>query len=419
MKSKHRARQVPKTSANPATAATGNPAAAAGLALDFQDTARAFVDKTDTALRKAVWLFRLMNSPLLVQAGAAAGMVASRLRISLIDKLIRDTIFEQFCGGTTLLGSSDTILRLHRHGVQTVLDYGAEGKTSESDFNFTMNENIRAIEFSSQIKGISTISTKVTGLARFDLLEKVSNGELMSQQEKDEFHNVVKRLDHICHSARNAGVRLFIDAEESWIQPAIDKLANHMMKRYNRGQVVVYNTFQLYRTDRLAFLMESHDKARAGGYWLGAKLVRGAYMDKERDRAQAMGYPSPIQPTKTATDEDFNLALRFCVDNHRHIACCNASHNAESNYLLASLVQRKGIPRDHPHILFSQLYGMSDNITFNLAAAGFNASKYVVYGQVHEVIPYLIRRTRENTSVTGDLSRELQLLLTEVRRRGL
>jgi proline dehydrogenase len=388
-------------------------------ALDFSNTEHAFVDKSNPELRKAVWLFKLMNNPALVSAGASLAMMAVNLRLPFFETLVRKSIFEQFCGGTSLLNAGESIRRLHKYSVQTVLDYGAEGKERESDFNHTMAENMRAIDFSSQVSGVTTISTKVTGLARFALLERVSSGEALTQKEKDEFQNVVKRVDSICHAARNAGVRLFIDAEESWIQPAIDKIANQMMKRYNREGVVVYNTFQLYRSDRLAFLMESFDRARRDGYMLGAKLVRGAYMDKERKRAEELGNPSPIQPNKAAADQDYNLALRFCIDNYTSIACCNASHNMESNSLMASLIDQKGLQRNHPHLMFCQLYGMSDNITFNLAAAGYNVAKYVVYGQVRDVVPYLIRRTRENTSITGDLSRELQLHLQEARRRGL
>jgi proline dehydrogenase len=212
---------------------------------------------------------------------------------------------------------------------------------------------------------------------------------------------------------------VFIDAEESWIQDAIDHIANQMMKRYNKEKVVVYNTFQLYRTDRLAYLMSSFDRAQKEGYLLGAKLVRGAYMDKERKRAEEMGYPSPIQPTKEATDHDFNLALQFCIENYEKIACCNASHNANSARLMANLIVQRNIPRRHLHLLFCQLFGMSDNLTFNLAQAGFKVAKYVVYGQVREVIPYLIRRTKENTSVTGDMSRELGFYVKEAKRRGI
>jgi proline dehydrogenase len=282
-----------------------------------------------------------------------------------------------------------------------------------------MVENIRAIEFASKNPGIPVVSTKITGLARKGLLESIGKSDQLSQEERIEYKNVLKRVDSICHNAARLSVGVFIDAEETWMQNAIDHIANQMMKRYNKEKVVVYNTFQLYRTDRLKYLMNAFSQAQKDDYLLGAKLVRGAYMDKERLRAAEMGYPSPIQPTKEATDHDYNLALRFCVENYQKIACCNASHNAESSRLMAEWITDKGISRSHPHLMFCQLFGMSDHLTFNLAKAGFNVAKYVVYGKVRDVIPYLVRRTKENTSVTGDLSRELGFIVKEVKRRGI
>ncbi len=386
---------------------------------DFSNTEIAFADKTDAELKKTAWLFSLINKPWLVNIGSKLSMLAVKLRLPFFEKITRNTVFWQFCGGTTLLDSKPSIDRLWKHGVQSVLDYGAEAKDSEEDFNHTMVENIRALEFGAKHPGISIISTKITGLARFGLLETMSSSEHFSPSERYEYKNALKRIDSICHNAARLGVSVFIDAEESWIQPAIDHVANLMMKRYNQSKVVVYNTYQLYRSDRLAYLMTSFDTAQKEAYLLGAKLVRGAYMEKERKRAEELGYPSPIQPSKEATDHDFNLALRFCLENVEKIACCNASHNAESNRLLAEICHKKGIPANHPHLLCCQLYGMSDHLTFNLAKSGFNAGKYVVYGQVRDVIPYLIRRTQENTSVTGDMSREYGLVMKEVKRRKL
>lgn len=387
--------------------------------VDFTNTEIAFADKNNRELKKTAWLFRLMNNPTLVSLGSKLAMVAVKLRLPFFEAIVKNTIFEQFCGGTTLLESQPSIDRLYSNGVFSVLDYGAEGKATEEDFNLTMNENIRAIEFASRHQGIAVVSTKITGLARFGLLEKITKGESLTETDKREYKNVLKRVDSIAFHAAQKGVGLYIDAEETWIQDAIDHIANQMMKRYNKEKVIVFNTFQLYRTDRLAYLMSSFDKAQKEGYRLGAKLVRGAYMDKERDRAAELGYPSPIQPSKQATDHDFNLALRFCIENYEKMACCNATHNAESNRLFAEWIALKNIPHDHPHLQFCQLYGMSDNITFNLASAGYNVAKYLVYGQVRDVVPYLIRRTQENTSITGDMSRELSFIVKEVKRRGL
>jgi proline dehydrogenase len=387
--------------------------------VDFTNTEIAFADKSDQELKKTALLFRLMNNPLLVSIGAKLSMLAIKLRLPLFETLVRKTIFWQFCGGVTLLDSQPGIDRLYKNKVFSVLDYGVEGKDAEEDFNATMVENIRAIDFGSKHDGIPFISTKVTGLARFGLLENISTSKSLTPEERAEYKNVLKRIDSICHNAAKKGVSVFIDAEETWIQPAIDHLANQMMKRYNEERVVVYNTHQLYCTNRLAYLMTSFDQAQKDGYLLGAKLVRGAYLDKERERAAEMGYPSPMQPTKEATDHDYDLAIRFCIENYKKIGLCNASHNAKSNSLMAELIAQKGLPRYHPHLNFCQLYGMSDHLTFNLAKQGFNVAKYVVYGQVSDVLSYLVRRTQENTSITGDMSREYGLIMTEMKRRGL
>lgn len=389
------------------------------LTIDFSNTEIAFADKDDKELKKAAWLFGLMNKHWLVGIGSKVGIAAIRLQLPFVESVVKKTIFEQFCGGTTLLECEKAIGRLSNHHVLSILDYGAEAKEKEEDFNRTMNEAIRAIEFASHSSHIPVVSTKITGLARFALLESVQRGDTFSAQSRAEYKNALKRIDAICHVAARKNVSVFFDAEESWIQDAIDHLVTMMMRRYNRGKVVVYNTFQMYRHDRLQFLIHSYNQAREGGYMLGAKLVRGAYMDKERERAGRLSYPSPIHLNKAATDDAFNTALRFCVDNYDHIASCNASHNQASNLLQAELILQRNIPRNHPHLNFCQLYGMSDNITFNLAQAGFNVAKYVPYGPVREVVPYLIRRAEENSSVTGDMSREYQLVREEMKRRGL
>jgi proline dehydrogenase len=384
---------------------------------DFTDTATAFAVKSDQQLEKAARLFGLMNYHWLVGMGSMLGLAAIRLRMPFVESVVKNTIFEQFCAGTTLLDSAPNIQKLHGAGVYSALDYGVEAKETEDDFNHTMNEIIRAIEFSEQCPGIHLISVKITGLARFALLESVHKKDNLGARERNEYKNVLKRIDAICHTAAQKGISVFIDAEESWIQDAIDHLATLMMARYNHERAVVYNTFQMYRTDRLQFLIRSYNRAAADGYVLGAKLVRGAYMEKERDRAERLGYESPIHPNKEATDHSFDTAVRFCMDHYEKIAFCNASHNASSAMLQAELIRDRNLPRQHPHLLFCQLYGMSDNLTFNLAKAGYNAGKYVVYGPVREVVPFLIRRAQENTTVTGDMSREHQLVTKELKRR--
>lgn len=387
--------------------------------LDFGDTQTAFAHKSDTGLKKAAWMFGLMNKHWLVGIGSQLGLAAIRMRLPFVESMVKHTIFEQFCGGTTLLECLPVINTLNKQQVATILDYGAEAKSSEDDFNQTMKETIRAIEFAAREGAVPVVSTKVTGMARFALLENLQAGEPFTPATRLEYKSVLKRLDAICHVASKHKVGVFFDAEESWIQDSIDHLVTVMMRRYNRERVVVYNTFQMYRHDRLQFLFDSYSLAKRGGYMLGAKLVRGAYMDKERDRAEEHGYPSPIQPNKTATDDAFNTAVQFCVDHYEEIASCNASHNMESAKIQADLITSRGIKRNHSHLNFCQLYGMSDHLTFNLATVGFNVAKYVPYGQVREVVPYLIRRAQENSSVTGDMSREYQLVLKEMKRRGI
>ena len=388
--------------------------------VDFTNTEVAFRDRTDKELKKMAWLFGLMNKHWLVGLGSKIGMAAVKLRLPFVETAVKNTIFEQFCGGTTLLNAQPTIDRLYQSNVLTILDYGAEGKETEGDFNLTMNETIRAIEFAARNESAPMVSCKVTGLARFGLLEHISEGRPLDAELRAEYKNVLKRLDAICHKAASTkDVSVLVDAEESWIQAAIDHMVNLLMRRYNQERAVVYNTFQMYRHDRLSFLTQSFDLARKHRYILGAKLVRGAYLEKERDRAAEKGYPSPINTSKEATDDLYNTAVKFCLEHYQQLAMINATHNVRSCQLMADLIREKNIPRNHPHLMFCQLMGMSDNLTYNLAAHGYTAAKYVVYGSVWDVVPYLIRRAAENTSVTGDMSREYGLVMQEMRRRGL
>lgn len=388
-------------------------------ALDFTNTEIAFSNKSNSELKQTAWLFKMMNNPLLVKYGSDLALKAVNWGLPFSEIVMKNTIYKQFCGGTTLLNTLPSIEKLAKHQVKSILDYGVEGKETEEDFNKSMVENIRAIEFASKSKHIPFVTVKITGLGRFALLQKIQDNATMTHDEQNEYFAVSKRLDSICHAARDKGTAVLIDAEESWIQDAIDRMANMMMARYNKEKPVVYNTFQMYRHDRLDFLKESFETAQQKGYFLGAKLVRGAYMEKERKRAEEMGYPTPINPDKVATDKLYNDALVFCVTHFERIAFINATHNIQSSILLAELMEEIGVARDHTHFYFSQLYGMSDNITFNLGVAGYNVTKYVVYGSVKDVMPYLIRRAQENTSVTGDVSRELALITKELKRRGI
>jgi len=387
--------------------------------LNFNNTAVAFAYKTDEELKHSSFLFKMMNKAWFVRLGSAVGLKALQLNLPFVESTVESTLYNQFCSGTTLLNSQDAIDKLYEYKVHSVLDYGAEAKSKEKDFNYSMNEAIRAIEFAAETPSISTICIKLSSLASNNLLEKIQSVDPLDTEETKNYKNVLKRIDSICHAAHLKDVRVFIDAEESWIQDTIDFIANRMMKRYNKEKVIILNTFQLYRKNRLDFLIESFDKAQKEGYILGAKLVRGAYLEKERNHAEQLNTPSPIHDTKKATDNDYNTALQFCVDNHTKMACVAATHNKESCLLLTQLMEQKNIDKNHPNLSFCQLYGMGDNISFNLAKAGYTVSKYMVYGPVKEVMPFLIRRAEENSAISGELGREHQLIRKELKRRGL
>jgi proline dehydrogenase len=397
----------------------------------FENTENAFAYKSDAALKKARFLFSSMGYQALVKLGTRLTPWAIKVGLP-IKKLIRDTIFEQFVGGETLAETATVAATLKQFNVQVILDYGVEGKEGEENFNHACDEFINVINYAATQPNIPFMSVKVTGLARFALLEKLDaaatarNGfegtvhtDILSNEEKTEWQRVVQRIVRICEAAVAKGIGVLIDAEESWIQDPVDALTMQMMERFNRKQVVIYNTIQLYRHDRLQFLKDSFASAQQKGFILGAKLVRGAYMEKERKRAKEKNYPSPIQPDKKATDRDYNAALEFCIDYIDHIALIVASHNEYSNLYTTQLLDKKGFSHHHPHVHFSQLYGMSDNITFNLANAGFGVSKYLPFGPIKDVIPYLMRRAQENSSVSGQTGRELTLIKKEMERRGL
>ncbi len=386
--------------------------------LDFDDTATTFSHLSDAELKRSAYLFGLMNKPWLTNMLAGVGLKAVAWGLPGAAWMVKKTIYPQFVGGTSLVATEPAIERLWSRGVASVLDYGAEAKETEQDFNATMKEVLRGIEFAARNEAVPVVSTKISGMARFGLLEELqAQNFVFTPQTRQEYDSVLKRLDAICSLANKKGVKIFFDAEESWIQDTLDQMVTVMMRRYNNARAIVYNTFQMYRHDRLAYLMASYEQAQQQGYLLGAKLVRGAYMDKERQRAKEMGYPSPIQPDLRATHAAFNEAVQFCIAHYETMASCNASHNRSSVELQVNLIAAKQLDKKHEHLNFCQLYGMSDNLTFNLAASGYNVAKYLVYGPVKEVTPYLIRRAQENTSVTGDMSRELSLIRQEIDRR--
>jgi proline dehydrogenase len=384
--------------------------------LSFDNTQIAFSGKTNSDLNRSYWLFKMVSNSGFVNIGKSLTTFAIKAHLP-IKGMIKATIFKQFCGGETIQECDKAIKELGKFHIGTILDYSVEGKESEKDFDACTAETIATVNKAKNDNHIPFCVFKVTGLARFDLLEKVTANETLSTEEKNEFERIQNRVNAICKAAHDAGVPIFIDAEESWIQLAIDNLANQMMVLYNIEKPIVYNTFQLYRKDRLAYLKHSFELAQTRNYFLGAKLVRGAYMEKERKRATEKNYPSPIQDSKENTDKDYDAALLFCAENVSKIAICAGTHNEDSSMKLANMMKEKNIQASNQHIYFSQLLGMSDHISFNLANAGYNVAKYVPYGPVNEVLPYLIRRAQENTSVKGQTGRELSLIIKEKKRR--
>ena len=384
----------------------------------FDDTEIAFKYRTNKDLKRARFLFSSMSSPVITQVGSALAQWAIKSQLP-VKGIIKKTIFEQFCGGENMGEAAATSAILGQYGVGVILDYSVEGKEGEAEFDKAVPEFIKAIEYASSQKNIPFISLKVTGFARFALLEKIHAGATLTDAEKGEWQKVFERIDKICTSAAQHNVMVLIDAEETWIQEPVNMLCDAMMEKLNKDRVIVFNTFQLYCHGTLPYLMDSLKQAESKNYILGAKLVRGAYMEKERARAAAEGYPSPIQPDKTSTDKDYNEAVKFCLDNLGKLAAFIGTHNEQSCMLAAQIMDEKKIAHNHPYVYFSQLYGMSDNISFNLAHKGYNVAKYLPYGPVKDVVPYLMRRAQENTSVAGQTSRELSLINKEIKRRKL
>ena len=386
----------------------------------FSDTAQAFQHLTDADLRRAVALFSLIGKPWLVHVGSALAKLALALRIPL-GWAVRPTVYAHFCGGESIADSEDTVEKLWAHKVSTILDYSAEGQTAEADLDATCSEVLATIQAADSDARHAFAVFKVSGLSSNALLEKVgvamAGGDALSREDEAAWMRVQRRVRTLCEATAAAGGRVMIDAEESWIQDAIDSLAEDMMSDYNRDRVVVYNTVQMYRHDRLAYLKAMVARAEEAGHRCGVKIVRGAYMEKERARAAERGCPSPIQPDKASADRDFDLAMRWVLDRIDRVHLVAGSHNEESNLKLCAWMAETGLEPGDERVAFAQLLGMSDPITFNLSAHGYNVAKYVPYGPIREAIPYLIRRAQENTSVAGQTSRELTLLREEQQRR--
>lgn len=385
--------------------------------VSFDNTEIAFQSKTNKDLKRAYWLFKIIASPTIVKIGKYFTNLSLKIGLP-IRKPVKATIFKQFCGGETIEECKETIKHLGSFQVGTILDYSVEGKTTDEDFDKTVKIIINTIDRAKNDKNIPFAVFKVTGIARFDLLEKASNkNHKLTDNEQKEIQVIINRIDKIAKAAYDAKVPLFIDAEETWIQDAIDTWTFEMMMKYNKEEPIVYNTLQMYRHDRLEFLKDSYELAKKNGVFYGVKLVRGAYMEKERERAALMSYPSPIQSNKEATDFDYNAALNFIIKHSEVFALCAGTHNEESSLILTQLLNENAISPDNKHFYFAQLLGMSDHISYNLSHAGFQVAKYVPFGPIKEVMPYLLRRADENTSVAGQTGRELSLIIRELERR--
>jgi proline dehydrogenase len=391
--------------------------------ISFDNTENAFAYKTTRELKEAKFIFRTMSYQPLIDLGVRLTPLAIKLHLP-VRGLVRKTIFKQFVGGETLEQTAGIVNDLEKYGVHVILDYGVEGKENEESFDHATDEFIKTINYAATQSNIPFISIKVTGLARFGLLQRLNEAPRLrsgihdNEAEDQEWEKVVDRMYRICEVAEEKNIGVLIDAEESWIQDPIDRLTMELMEEFNQEKPIVYNTIQLYRHDRLRFLDLSYKIAQQKGFILGIKLVRGAYMEKERARAASKGYVNPIQPDKEATDKDFNAAIEYCIERIDGISCIVASHNEQSNMYAMELMEQKGITHHHPHMHFSQLYGMSDNITFNMAKAGFSVSKYLPFGPIKDVIPYLMRRAEENRSVGTQTGREYNLIKKELLRRG-
>tara|TARA_R110002096_G_scaffold169793_1_gene341618 strand:- start:59 stop:1237 length:1179 start_codon:yes stop_codon:yes gene_type:complete len=384
--------------------------------LIFDDTEIAFSLKTDSELERAYFLFKMISIEPLVRIGTAATNFAIKAHLP-IEGLIRSTVFDHFCGGVNEEDCLSVIDNMYYKGVSSVLDYSVEGKESEKEFDSAKDKILKIIDFANEIDAIPIAVFKPSGFGRFYLYEKISSGEALTENEEEEWSRVLERYDAVCKKAKANDVAVLIDAEESWMQDACDALITNLMIIYNTEKPIVYNTLQMYRHDRLAFLEKEHEKAKKGNYFLGFKLVRGAYMEKENDRAEEKDYKSPICESKFETDQNFNNGLYYMMDHLDCMSLFAGTHNEDSSYLLMNLMNEKKLLNNDPRIWFGQLYGMSDHISFNLANKGYNVAKYIPFGPVKDVMPYLIRRAEENTSVAGQTGRELALIKKEKKRR--
>lgn len=384
----------------------------------FDNTEIAFSLKSDSELERAYFLFKMISIEPLVKIGTAATNFAIKAHLP-IEGLIRSTVFDHFCGGVNEEDCLPVIDKMYEKGVSSVLDFSVEGKENDKEFDSAMTTTLKIMEFAKEKESMPIAVFKPTGFGRLKLFEKVGSGVALTNEEQVEWQKVVNRVDTICKRGKELGIWVLIDAEESWMQDAADNLVREMMQKYNTEKPIVFNTLQMYRTDRLDFLKKEHQLAKEKGYYLGFKLVRGAYLEKENERAKEKGYPTPMCKSKLETDTYYNDAVTYMLDNINDMSIFSGSHNEESSYLMMEHMEKIGLKPNDARIWFGQLYGMSDHISFNLGVKGYNVAKYIPFGPVRDVMPYLIRRAEENTSVAGQTGRELTLLSKEKKRRKL
>ncbi|WP_291275585.1 proline dehydrogenase family protein [Flavobacterium sp.] len=384
----------------------------------FNNTENAFILKSDAELNRAHFLFKMIGNPSLVKVGTSLTNFALKLHLP-VEGLIRKTVFDHFCGGINEQDCLKVVDKMYAKGVSSVLDYSVEGKEEEEQFDAALEMTLRTIDFSKASQAIPFAVFKPTGLGRIDLYEKVGAKLTLNSSEQSEWNRVVARFEKVCQYAFDKDVTILIDGEETWMQDAADQLVERMMELYNKEKALIFNTLQMYRWDRLDYLKSLHERAKLKGYHIGMKLVRGAYMEKEAKRAAEKGYKNPICSSKQATDDNFNAAVSYMMEHIESMAIFAGTHNEDSSYLVMKLMIEKGLSKDDKRVWFGQLYGMSDNISYNLAAAGYNVAKYLPFGPVRDVMPYLIRRAQENTSVAGQTGRELSLIIAERNRRKL
>jgi proline dehydrogenase len=384
--------------------------------ISFADTSIAFSYKSDKELKKSHLLFSSINNPVLSKLGANIVKFALKVKIP-VKGIIKNTVFQHFCGGESIDQCDATIAKLAKYNIKTILDYAAEGDSGVTSYDDAVDEILKTVEKAAGNSNIPFSVFKPTGIASKTLLENIQLGKKLTSEETEEFEATKTRFDKIAKTCFEKGVQLYIDSEDSFYQDPIDAITYELMAKYNRKKVVVFNTYQMYRVGMLKNLIKANIAGRANGYHIGAKLVRGAYMEKERERAEERGYPDPIMPDKKSTDKQYDDALRYCLENIDNMELCSGSHNENSNYLLVEMMEKHGLDKGDKRVFFAQLYGMSDHISFNLANAGYNVVKYVPFGPIETVMPYLFRRAEENTSIAGQSSRELELIRKEIKRR--